>query len=349
MHKVLVVVDMQHDFIDGVLGTPEAVAIVDKIAQRVAEVRGELVLFTQDTHGDNYLDTLEGKKLPIPHCIKNTHGWVIHPEIFDAWHNNPDTMVVAGIDAVVDNTFHKSVFGSVDLINFLQARQNQLTEVEFVGVCTDICVVSNAIMTKNVMPDIKITVNADLCAGTTPQSHMEALNIMEKCHINIYKTIYLASGCFWGVEKYFSLQNGIVSTEVGYANGTTQNPTYEDVCKGDTGFAEVVKVVYDSSQIDLLGVLAHFYEVVNPTTGDRQGPDVGSQYRPGIYFTNTAEETLIANSLTELQKSYKDPIVVENLPLQNYYKAEEYHQKYLDKNPGGFCHIPEEKLIQQDL
>ncbi|MCL2854393.1 MAG: peptide-methionine (S)-S-oxide reductase MsrA [Defluviitaleaceae bacterium] len=167
---------------------------------------------------------------------------------------------------------------------------------------------------------------------------------MSKCQIDILKTIYLASGCFWGVEKFFDLQKGVVAAEVGYANGNTQNPTYEEVCKGNTGFAETVKVTYNSAEIDLMGVLAYFYEVVNPTTGDRQGDDVGNQYRPGIYFTNPDEQAIIARSLANLQKSYQDPVVVENLPLTNYYKAEEYHQKYLDKNPGGYCHIPAEKL-----
>lgn len=339
MYKVLVVVDMQNDFIVGSLGTPQAVAIVDKIAQRVAAGRGELVLFTQDTHGEDYLDTPEGKKLPIVHCVKNTFGHKIHADILEAWEKNPDTMMVAGARGVTNNIFQKSVFGCMGLIDFLQARQNQLLEVEFVGVCTDICVVSNAIMTKNVMPGVKVAVNGDLCAGTTPESHREALNIMEKCQINIYKTIYIASGCFWGVEKYFSLQKGIVATEVGYANGRTRNPSYEDVCRGDTGFAEVVKIVYDSSEVDLLGILGLFYKVVEPTRGDGQGPDVGSQYRPGVYFTDPAERDVIANSLRELQKSYQQPIAVENLPLENYYKAEEYHQKYLEKNPDGFCHI----------
>ncbi|MCL2236538.1 MAG: peptide-methionine (S)-S-oxide reductase MsrA [Defluviitaleaceae bacterium] len=167
---------------------------------------------------------------------------------------------------------------------------------------------------------------------------------MGKCQINIHKTIYLGSGCFWGVEKYFDMQKGVVACEVGYANGITKNPTYEEVCTGKTEFAEVVRVTYDSGVIDLLGILAHFYEIVDPTTANRQGPDVGSQYRPGVYFTDPAEQAVIASSLADLQKSYDKPIVVENLPLKNYYKAEEYHQKYLDKNPGGFCHIPKEKF-----
>ena len=158
------------------------------------------------------------------------------------------------------------------------------------------------------------------------------------------KVIYLAGGCFWGVEKYLSLLPGIIATEVGYANGHTKNPTYEEVCKGNTGHAEAVRVIYDANQGGLDFVLEQFYNIINPTVKDRQGPDIGNQYRTGIYFTDPREEAIIANSLANLQKSYDDPIVVENLSLTSYYTAEEYHQKYLDKNPGGYCHIPEAKF-----
>ena len=157
------------------------------------------------------------------------------------------------------------------------------------------------------------------------------------------REIYLAGGCFWGVEKYLGLLDGIVATEVGYANGYTENPTYEDVCTGKTGFAEAVCVVYDDAVIGLDSLLAQFYNIIDPTTKNRQGGDIGSQYRTGVYHTNPLDADTITKSLEDLQKAYKTPIVTENLPLTNYYKAEEYHQKYLDKNPGGYCHIPEEK------
>ena len=158
------------------------------------------------------------------------------------------------------------------------------------------------------------------------------------------KEIYLAGGCFWGVEKYLALLDGVTSTEVGYANGHTENPTYEDICTGNTGFAETVRVVYDPAIINLDALLNQFYNIIDPTTKNRQGPDIGSQYRTGIYHTNPADAAVIAKSLNDLQKSYDNaPIVTENLPLDNYYKAEEYHQKYLDKNPGGYCHIPQHK------
>ena len=157
------------------------------------------------------------------------------------------------------------------------------------------------------------------------------------------KEIYLAGGCFWGVEKYLDLLDGIVATEVGYANGHTENPTYEDVCRGDTGFAEAVRVIYDAEIIGLESLLEQFYGIIDPTVKNRQGPDIGSQYRTGIYSTNPDDAATIAKSLNDLQKTYDAPIVTENLPLSVYYKAEEYHQKYLDKNPGGYCHIPEHK------
>ena len=157
------------------------------------------------------------------------------------------------------------------------------------------------------------------------------------------KEIYLAGGCFWGVEKYLALLDGVLETEVGYANGHTENPTYEDVCTGNTGFAEAVRVVYDAASIDLDFLLGQFYNIIDPTTKNRQADDIGSQYRTGIYHTNPADAAIAAKSLNDLQNAYEAPIVTENLPLTNYYKAEEYHQKYLDKNPGGYCHIPEHK------
>jgi len=155
----------------------------------------------------------------------------------------------------------------------------------------------------------------------------------------VIKVIYFAGGCFWGVEKYLALIKGVTETEVGFANGHTQNPSYEDVYRGDTGFAEVVRVTYDANQIDLAQLLEKFYNIIDPTTLNRQGPDQGSHYRTGIYHLNADDAPIITASLTNLQKYFDNPIVVENLPLTNYYRAEEYHQKYLEKNPDGYCHI----------
>lgn len=158
------------------------------------------------------------------------------------------------------------------------------------------------------------------------------------------KEIYLAGGCFWGSEKYLSLIKGVLETEVGYANGTTVNPTYQQVCYENTGHVEAVKVVYDPTVIRLDFLLELYYDSINPTSVNHQGGDTGTQYRTGIYYTNDSDREIILASIMKLQKSYNETIAIEVKHLQNYYKAEEYHQKYLDKNPGGYCHINPDKF-----
>ena len=153
------------------------------------------------------------------------------------------------------------------------------------------------------------------------------------------KKIVLAGGCFWGVEEFLSRINGVVSTEVGYANGRTENPTYEDICTKNTCFAEVCLVNYDENIISLKELLAKFWTIIDPTSLNKQGNDVGSQYRTGIYYVDPSDLQEILHSKEDLQKSYSKKIVTEVKPLENYYKAEEYHQKYLKKNPNGYCHI----------
>ncbi|MDR2166344.1 MAG: cysteine hydrolase [Clostridiales bacterium] len=182
MYKILIVVDMQNDFIDGALGTAEAVAIVPRAVHRINESRGELILFTQDTHCEDYLNTPEGRKLPVIHCVKGSRGWQIRAEIWEAWQNNPDTV---RLGAPAGNIFEKPVFGSVALVDFLKSKEREIEEIEILGLCTDICVISNAIMIKNALPNVKIAVNAEACAATTQISHQEALNIMEICQIDI--------------------------------------------------------------------------------------------------------------------------------------------------------------------
>lgn len=159
-----------------------------------------------------------------------------------------------------------------------------------------------------------------------------------------YKEIYLAGGCFWGSEKYLSLIRGVKDTQVGYANGRTHHPSYEDVCRRNTGHAETVKVTYDPLQLSLESLLALYYESIDPTSVNRQGGDRGTQYRTGIYYVDQDDRSVIDRSIAELQKKYKEKVAVEVLPLQHFYPAEEYHQKYLDKNPGGYCHISPEKF-----
>lgn len=158
--------------------------------------------------------------------------------------------------------------------------------------------------------------------------------------------IYLAGGCFWGLEHYFSEVNGVTSTQVGYANGRTDNPTYEEVCAGKTGFAETVRLEYDADILPLTFLLELYFQAINPTTLNRQGADEGEQYRTGIYYVDEDDYKTILASLDGLKLSYSEPIVVEALPLQNFYAAEEYHQKYLHNRPGGYCHISPNKIRQ---
>jgi peptide methionine sulfoxide reductase msrA/msrB len=151
------------------------------------------------------------------------------------------------------------------------------------------------------------------------------------------KTIYIAGGCFWGLEKYIGLVKGVVDVEAGYANGANASATYGD----GSGYAEAVKVVYDPSVAPLPFLLDLFYDAVDPTSVDRQGNDIGTEYRTGIYYTDPADAAVIEKSLAELQTSYAEPIAIESAPLVNYTRAEEYHQDYLQKNPDGYCHIPQ--------
>lgn len=160
------------------------------------------------------------------------------------------------------------------------------------------------------------------------------------------KEIYLAGGCFWGVENYMARIDGVKKVVVGYANGKTANPTYEQVCRTDTGYAEAVHIVYDESIVDLQTLLIYFFRVIDPTSLNKQGGDMGTQYRTGIYYTDKADIPMIEEMLITEQTKYKQQIVVEIQGLENFYLAEEYHQKYLVKNPNGYCHIDISKLYE---
>ena len=147
------------------------------------------------------------------------------------------------------------------------------------------------------------------------------------------KIIYVAGGCFWGVEKYFRMVRGIVKTECGYANGDSENPRYEDLKKGFATHAEVVKLEYDSGKISLGNILEHFFELVNPFTLNEQGIDKGLQYRSGIYCINDEDFEIAKAFFEKMQTYFEEKIVVAVEPLRNYYPAEEYHQDYYNKNP----------------
>lgn len=153
------------------------------------------------------------------------------------------------------------------------------------------------------------------------------------------KKIYLAGGCFWGVEHFLSLINGVVNTTVGYANSDIDNPTYEDLKQHKSLASETVEITYDENIISLKEILNLFYMIIDPTIIDRQGHDIGHQYRTGIYYIDSNDIDIIKDSLLELSKKYDKPIVTELLPLDNFTIAEEYHQDYLIKNPTGYCHV----------
>ena len=152
-------------------------------------------------------------------------------------------------------------------------------------------------------------------------------------------TIYLAGGCFWGVEGYFKRIEGVKGTTCGYANGRTENPSYEDVCRHDTGHAETVKVDFDDEVISLEDLLIYYFRIIDPVSVNKQGNDVGTQYRTGIYYTDESQLPVIKAAIEREQRKYNEKIAVEVLPIENFYSAEEYHQDYLDKNPNGYCPI----------
>lgn len=153
------------------------------------------------------------------------------------------------------------------------------------------------------------------------------------------KTIYLAGGCFWGTAHLFSLVPGVQSTVAGYANSVVADPTYQEVCTGRTDAAETVEVVYDADQVGLTDLLGLYFKSIDPVSLNRQGNDIGTQYRTGIYWTDPADEPVVDAMLQTLQRRYKQPLAIEAEPLQNFYPAEEYHQDYLVKNPNGYCHV----------
>ena len=174
MRKILIVIDMQNDFIDAALGTKEAVKIVDAVKEKIRSYPAEDVIATMDTHGENYMETQEGKYLPVPHCIKGSNGWQIRSDIAELLS-----------DAKI---YEKPTFGSTALAADLKAvSEKEEIELELIGLCTDICVVSNALLLKAAMPEVKISVDAGCCAGVTPEKHLAALETMRSCQIQVVK------------------------------------------------------------------------------------------------------------------------------------------------------------------
>lgn len=172
--KALVVIDMQHDFVEGVLGTPEAQAIVDDVVQKIKQSRanGDMIYFTLDTHNNNYLNTEEGRNLPVPHCVKGTEGHRLLPEI-DELSSREDIII------------EKAAFASPQLAKSIAGKGGEIDEVELIGLCTDICVISNAMLIKAYSPETPVSVIRKLCAGATPQGHENALQAMKTAHVHI--------------------------------------------------------------------------------------------------------------------------------------------------------------------
>lgn len=154
------------------------------------------------------------------------------------------------------------------------------------------------------------------------------------------KQIHLAGGCFWGTQHFLKQIRGILSTAVGYANGNTENPTYKEVYTDLTGYAETVSVEYDPAVISLERLLELYFLTIDPTSLNCQGEDEGTRYRTGIYYSSKEDLPTINEAMAREATKYNTPLAVEVEPLKNFYSAEEYHQDYLDKNPGGYCHIP---------
>ena len=159
------------------------------------------------------------------------------------------------------------------------------------------------------------------------------------------KEIYLAGGCFWGTEHYFKQVRGVISTTAGYANGNTENPTYEQVYTDSTGYAETVHIIYNPEVVSLTLLLELFFRSIDPTSLNRQGNDCGTRYRTGIYYTTEEDIATIRKVYNDMERIVGEQLMVEVEPLKNFYHAEEYHQDYLDKNPRGYCHIPFELMI----
>jgi len=172
MKQVLIVVDMQNDFVSGSLGTREAAGIVDRVAEKIRKFEGEIIV-TMDTHEEDYLNTQEGKRLPIKHCIRNTEGWQLVPAIREVLEGREYRML------------QKPSFASLDLINIVREMEKKALEIELIGLCTDICVVSNALLLKANFPEIPLVVDSSCCAGVTPHKHGAALETMASCHIEV--------------------------------------------------------------------------------------------------------------------------------------------------------------------
>lgn len=193
-------------------------------------------------------------------------------------------------------------------------------------------------------------------SGTTAadrEANMPAAEMEARLTMGELREVYFAGGCFWGVEEYFSRVPGVAGVSSGYANGTTENPSYEEVCSGATGHAEAVRVVYDPTVMSLKSLTQALFRIIDPLSVNKQGNDRGIQYRTGVYYADDADLPVLQEVFETEQEKLSSPMATELVPLENFYEAEDYHQDYLKKNPGGYCHISfrsldEIKTVQQE-
>lgn len=189
------------------------------------------------------------------------------------------------------------------------------------------------------------TLEKDSTRETSDLRSSAVSSLTKKNDIMHTKTIYLAGGCFWGTEHFIKQIRGVIRTKTGYANSIKAAPTYQEVCSGSTQAAETVEVEYDPSQLDLGLLLRLYFKTIDPTSVNRQGNDRGTQYRTGIYYTEPSDRPIIDSMIKQLQAGFTEPVAIEVIPLKNFYAAEDYHQDYLQKNPGGYCHLQPELFV----
>ncbi len=209
-----------------------------------------------------------------------------------------------------------------------------MNKTRYFSIIVGILVATLAVVALQFHPLRSAVASSDMNTDRTPISMNE----------NNLKEIYYAGGCFWGVEEYFARIPGVFDVTVGYANGNTENPTYEEVCSQKTGHAETVHVKYDPGVVSLKTLTEQFFKIINPVSVNKQGNDIGSQYRTGIYYVDENDRPMLEAVMSEVGKKYSKPLAVELMPLANFYLAESYHQDYLRKNPNGYCHISFDSL-----
>ena len=217
-------------------------------------------------------------------------------------------------------------------------------KTKFPGIIIGIVFIVVAVFLMPILSKVKTRINTESNVATKTSKIPKNPNTNIKYDKSKLKEVWLAGGCFWGVEAYMARIYGVYDVTSGYANGNKDNPTYEEVCSGKTNSAETVHVLYDPGRVSLEILLTDFFKVVDPTSQNRQGNDAGNQYRSGIYYKNVIDKIVIDKVIKKQQEKYTSKIYTEVLPLKNFFLAEEYHQDYLDKNPNGYCHIDFSKL-----